>query len=107
MNQVTQATAAGSEETAGASEELTAQSIELRAGVDVLLHLVNGKSYEETRAQHNGDAKGVPLKAEAPPVKTLDLASQRHRPGAVNGNGNGHAHGPANGSLHDDSFFDM
>jgi methyl-accepting chemotaxis protein len=107
MNHVTQATAAGSEETASASEELTAQSIELRAGVDVLLRLVNGKSYEETRAQHEGDTPNERLRTEAPPVKTLELGSQRHRPGMVNGNGNGQAHGPANGSVHDDSFFDM
>jgi methyl-accepting chemotaxis protein len=102
MNQVTQANASGSEETASASEELTAQSMELRAGVDVLVKLVNGKSYAEARNKSAGETKPKHVKAEVPPVKTLDLSSRKNRQGApVNGNGH------ANGDLHDDSFFDM
>ena len=109
MNQVTQANATGSEETASASEELTTQSIELRAGVDVLLRLVNGKSYEETGGVHGAEASQNHAKPEVPPVKTLDLGARRNRLAPVNGksNGNGRAHGPAKGDLHDDSFFDM
>jgi methyl-accepting chemotaxis protein len=114
MNQVTQANAAGSEETASASEELTAQSMELRSGVDVLVKLVNGKSYDETHAQPAGESKAAHRKPEAPLVKTLDLNSHANRRtpafngnGKGNGNGNGHANGQVNGDLHDDSFFDM
>ena len=51
MNQVTQANAAGSEQTASASEQLTAQSMDLRAGVDVLVKLVNGKSFAATHVK--------------------------------------------------------
>jgi methyl-accepting chemotaxis protein len=105
MNQVTQANAAGSEETASASEELTAQSIELRAGVDVLVKLVNGKTYAETHDHPAPETKKNHARREAPPVKTLDLNSRKPRPAALNGNGNGHTNG--NGDLHDDSFFDM
>jgi methyl-accepting chemotaxis protein len=105
MNQVTQANAAGSEETASASEELTAQSIELRAGVDVLVKLVNGKSYADSRDTNLAETRANIAKAEVPPVKTLDLGSRKHRPAAVNGNG--HSNGHLNGDLHDDSFFDM
>ena len=112
MNQVTQANASGSEETASASEELTAQSIELRAGVDVLVKLVNGKTYAETHAQHAPEKRTTFAKLEEPPVKTLDLGARvNRRTAAVNGNGhtngNGHKNGHANGDLHDDSFFDM
>jgi methyl-accepting chemotaxis protein len=102
MNQVTQANAAGSEETASASEELTAQSMELRAGVDVLVKLVNGKSYAETHEKPIIETKRSYAQAEVPPVKTLDLSPRPSRKtSAVNGNGH------ANGDLHDDSFFDM
>ena len=107
MNQVTQANASGSEETASASEELTAQSIELRAGVDVLVKLVNGKTYAETRAMNEVEKKTNPARTELPPVKTLDLGSRKHRSTAVNGNGRTNGNGHANGDLHDDSFFDM
>jgi len=109
MNQVTQANASGSEETASASEELTAQSIELRAGVDVLVKLVNGKTYAETHGQPAAETKRNYPKAEVPPVKTLDLGSRKNRSAAVNGNGrtNGNGHTNGNGDLHDDSFFDM
>ncbi len=109
MNQVTQANAAGSEETASASEELTAQSIELRAGVDVLVKLVNGKSYAETHDQPQAKSGRHSVKAEVPPVKTLDLSSRRNRPSTASKNGhtNGHSNGHTNGDLHDDSFFDM
>ena len=53
MNQVTQANAAGSEETASASEELTAQAMELRAGVDVLVKLVNGQSFADLHEEES------------------------------------------------------
>ena len=105
MNQVTQANAANSEQTASASEELTAQSIELRAGVDVLVKLVNGKSFND--AKEAGDfKKSEPLrKSERPPVKTMALHRRKNLPASsVNGNGNGKGH---HGNDHDDSFFDM
>jgi methyl-accepting chemotaxis protein len=106
MNQVTQANAAGSEETASASEELTAQCIELRSGVDVLHRLVNGQSYDEARDKLTGETKASVTRADVPPVKTLDLGSRKGRqPADVNGNG--HAKSQVNGDLHDDSFFDM
>jgi uncharacterized phage infection (PIP) family protein YhgE len=107
MNQVTQANASGSEETASASEELTAQSIELRAGVDVLVKLVNGKTYAETHGQLAAEAKKYHAKPEVPPVKKLDLSARKYRSPAVNGNGHTNGNGHANGDLHDDSFFDM
>jgi methyl-accepting chemotaxis protein len=103
MNQVTQANAAGSEETASASEELTAQSIELRAGVDVLVKLVSGKSYADQRGSQDRVKKKT-LAAEPPPVRTLDLKPRKNRPNAA---GNGVSNGHSNGDLHDDSFFDM
>ncbi len=108
MNQVTQANAAGAEQTASASEELTAQSIELRAGVDVLVKLVNGRSFEE-------DAQGeeVPVTRDArkkfatPPIKAMELRSRKNLTSSVNGhNGNGHStHG--HGKSDEDFFYDM
>jgi methyl-accepting chemotaxis protein len=112
MNQVTQANAAGSEETASASEELTAQSMELRAGVDVLVKLVNGKAYGDMSHQPGAherpglDPGRSRLGVDNPPVKALDLRPRPRRPAAI-ANGNGRAHGPKSGDLHDDSFFDM
>ena len=106
MNQVTQANASGSEETASASEELTAQSMELRAGVDVLVKLVNGKSYADTHGQLAAETRAGSAKVETPPIKTLDLSPRKNRRSA-SVNGNGHSNGHANGDLHDDSFFDM
>jgi methyl-accepting chemotaxis protein len=104
MNQVTQANAAGSEETASASEELTAQSIELRAGVDVLVKLVNGKSYADTHPKPTAPVREAAARADAPPVKTLHLSPRKNRPASSAApNGNGHT----NGDVHDDSFFDM
>jgi methyl-accepting chemotaxis protein len=106
MNQVTQANAAGSEETASASEELTAQSMELRAGVDVLVKLVNGKSYAETRPKRVAETRESHAKADVPPVRSLEISPRKNRqPVATNGNGRGNGH--AKGDLHDDSFFDM
>jgi len=103
MNQVTQANAAGSEETASASEELTAQSIELRAGVDVLVKLVNGKSFADTHSQVSSPATRTASKIGQPPVKQLDLSSRKKYPiSSTNGATNGR-----NGADHDDSFFDM
>jgi methyl-accepting chemotaxis protein len=102
MNHVTQANAAGSEETASASEELTAQSMELQAGVDVLVKLVNGKSYAETHPKPATGKKESRAAAEVPPVKALDLSPRKNRRRPV-ANGNGRT----NGDLHDDSFFDM
>jgi methyl-accepting chemotaxis protein len=98
MNQVTQANAAGSEETASASEELTAQSIELRAGVDVLVKLVNGKSFADSHPKPKPNDRVMAKRAEVPPVRALDLRPRKNRhAAATNGNGD----------VHDDSFFDM
>jgi methyl-accepting chemotaxis protein len=101
MNQVTQANAAGSEETASASEELTAQSMELRAGVDVLVKLVNGKSFADTHPNSASPTASADLKTTQPPVKQMDLSVRKSYP-ISNGATNGH-----NGASHDDSFFDM
>jgi len=103
MNQVTQANAAGSDQTASASEELTAQSIELRAGVDVLVKLVSGESFADKKDK--GSARtGEPLKkSNTPPVKPMDLSFRQAYPvSSANSHGNGH-----NGNNHDDFFFDM
>ena len=102
MNQVTQANAAGSEQTASASEELTSQSIELRAGVDVLVKLVNGQSFVDSKSNRSkpNERNKKPVQ---PPVKSLDLNLRKKYPVAsAHPNGNGH-----NGNGHDDSFFDM
>jgi len=112
MNQVTQANAASSEETASASEELTAQSIELRAGVDVLVKLVSGKSFNDARQQSTSKANHRSHRKSdaAPPVKSLDLNRRKNiRASSVGKNGNGqNGNGPyENGNDHDDSFFDM
>jgi len=121
MSQVTQANAAGSEETASASEELTHQSVELRAGVDVLVKLVKGQSFTDPEINDYSQAFEPVKKAVHPPVRTMELngrkkhfVSSRNNQG--NGNGNSHNHGHGNGhgngnghsaKDHDDSFFDM
>jgi hypothetical protein len=106
MNQVTQANAAGSEETASASEELTAQSMELRAGVDVLVKLVNGKSYAETHPKRVTGTRNHHAEADAPPVRALEISPHKNRK-AMASNGNGRARSHGNGDLYDESFFDM
>jgi methyl-accepting chemotaxis protein len=111
MNQVTQANASGSEQTASASEELTAQSIELRAGVDVLVKLVNGRSFEDVPQEEIPTPRDVRKKAGMPPVKPLDLRTRKSQPlPAANGhNGHGHSgnghHGHAKSD--EDFFYDM
>jgi methyl-accepting chemotaxis protein len=128
MNQVTQANAVGSEQTASASEELTAQSMELRTGVDVLVKLVNGKSFADAPklAPLPATTRAVephPRKAEMPPVKAIEIprrkpttavysASNGHGNGNGNGNGkvNGNGNGHSNGLVRNDDdefFFDM
>ena len=110
MNQVTHANAAGSEQTASASEQLTAQSVELLAGVDVLVKLVKGQSFVD--ASQKGSSKtGEPLKKSDPPlVKSMDLNLHKNysvSSVSTNGNGrnvNGNGH---NGKDHDACFFDM
>jgi len=119
MSQVTQANAAGSEQTASASEELTAQSIELRSGVDVLVKLVNGKSFAEAHPKAVAKVVEPVRKSEPPPVKPLDLSRRKNNSvvstspngysnGHGNGSGNGNGNGNGNGKNdYDDSFFDM
>jgi hypothetical protein len=98
-----QANAAGAEQTASASEELTAQSIELRAGVDVLVRLVNGQSFAEIQEKDSFKTSEPRRKSGSPPVKPLDLP--RRKPYSVAaGSKNGHRH---NGTNHDDFFADM
>jgi methyl-accepting chemotaxis protein len=102
MNQVTQANAAGSEQTASASEELTAQSVELRSGVDLLVKLVKGKSLTETRGDEPESSPLPVAKKSMLPIQSLDLNRRKKYPVYSNG------HGPnGNGKNHDDSFFDM
>jgi methyl-accepting chemotaxis protein len=100
MNQVTQANAAGSEQTASASEELTAQSIELHAGVDVLIKLVNGRSFAEEPHEEAPAARTARKKAGSPPIKPMDLRLRKPYPVASNGR-NG------NGKTDEDFFYDM
>jgi methyl-accepting chemotaxis protein len=112
MNQVTQANAAGSEETASASEELTTQSMELRAGVDVLVKLVNGQSFDDSHQKSSSQANEPARKSE-PPVKTMNLKPRKNNPvSSMATNGNGHHENGSNGNGRnavetDDSFFDM
>jgi methyl-accepting chemotaxis protein len=107
MNQVTQANAAGSEQTASASEELTAQSIELRAGVDVLVKLVNGRSFEEEPQEEIPAPRDVRKKFETPPIKPMELRSRKNVPSSVNGhNGNGQGTN-GHGKSDEDFFYDM
>ena len=113
MNQVTQANAAGSEQTASASEELTAQSIELRSGVDVLVKLVNGKSFGEANPKTASKSLEQPRKSEFPPVKPMDLSRRKNNSvysSGANGHNNGYGNGNGNGNGnndYDESFFDM
>lgn len=106
MNQVTQANAASSEQTASASEELTAQSVELRAGVGTLIKLVKGR-YLSRKTDQAPPAKIEPLKKPAPlPVKSMDLSPRKLTPATSSSNGkNGH-NGHSDDDLHD-SFLDM
>jgi methyl-accepting chemotaxis protein len=109
MNQVTQANAAGSEETASASEELTTQSMELRAGVDVLVKLVNGHSFDDAREKTSVQANESSSRKSEPPVRKLDLKPRKNATAsALSTNGNGHHANGRNGTDNaDDSFFDM
>jgi methyl-accepting chemotaxis protein len=105
MNQVTQANAAGSEQTASASEELTVQASELRAGVDALVKLVKGRSFAENASVGPYKPSEVSKKTDSVPVKSFDLnRRKRHPVVSANGHGNGNGH---NGNGQDDSFFDM
>jgi methyl-accepting chemotaxis protein len=113
MNQVTQANAAGSEQTASASEELTAQSIELRAGVDVLVKLVTGHSFEDVPQEEEVRApRDNRKKAGSPSVKPLRV-NPRKTYAVSNGNGhngygqNGHGHPHGNNKSDEDFFYDM
>jgi methyl-accepting chemotaxis protein len=105
MNHVTQANAASSEQTASASEELTAQTVELRFSVDTLVRLVRGdKAASETKTKPAPKNGFAPKAKASPPVKSMTLSSPKTTT-AVNANGNGRAH------HHDDdlrdSFLDM
>jgi methyl-accepting chemotaxis protein len=102
MNQVTQANAAGAEQTASASEELTAQSIELRAGVDVLIKLVNGHSFAEEPHEEVPMARHARKKADSPPIRPLDLRLRKTYPVSFNGH-----HGNGKGKTDEDFFYDM
>ena len=108
MNQVTQANAAGAEQTASASEELTAQSIELRAGVDVLVKLVNGRSFEDVaNVEETPAPREARKKFETPPIKAMELRSRKNVASSVNGNGHA-AHGQnGHGKSDEDFFYDM
>jgi methyl-accepting chemotaxis protein len=107
MSQVTQANAAGSEQTASASEELTAQSIELRAGVDVLVKLVNGQSFADIH--RNDFATGGDFRSsDTLHRKSQHLNGHRRYPASTGSiNGNGHNGNGRNGKEHDDFFCDM
>ena len=103
MNQVTQANAASAEQTASASEELTAQSVELRAGVDALVKLVKGQSFAEPQQQKISKTSELLKKSSSTRARSMDSNLRKNRPASsVSPNGNGH-----NGDNHDASFFDM
>lgn len=73
MDKVTQANAAGAEESAAASEELQAQAEALKDAVNLLLHMVEGND------------KSLPVTAKAPAVKpvTHKLSSTPTAPKSV------------------------
>ncbi|MBI5094886.1 MAG: DUF3365 domain-containing protein [Candidatus Hydrogenedentes bacterium] len=84
MDQVNQANAASSEETASASEELSAQAGEVHQMVVNLLHVLKGAGATEdttksrpsaqvSRRRHNGDRRGLPAvrPGKAPAGKQL------------------------------------
>jgi methyl-accepting chemotaxis protein len=100
MNQVTQANAANSEETASASEQLTAQSIELRAGVDVLVKLVNGRSFEDAPQEEVPVPREIRKRKGSLPVKPIHLQRRKNYPVAT-------SHGNAPAKSDEDFFYDM
>jgi uncharacterized phage infection (PIP) family protein YhgE len=105
MNQVTQANAAGSEQTASASEELTVQASELRSGVDALVKLVKGRSFTENTPVQPSKVGDSSRRQDRLPVQSLDLRRRKTFPlSSVGTNGNGHN---GNGNGHDEFFFDM
>ncbi len=68
MDKITQSTAANAEESAAASEELSAQAVELNEMVDQLVVLVNGangQSHEAPRAK-KAQARSAPARAATP-----------------------------------------
>jgi methyl-accepting chemotaxis protein len=101
MDKVTQANAAGAEETASASEELNAQAEIMRDSVRSLQQLVDGSNGESAAAT----ARKVPKKNARPEPATAAPANGREEaPAYVSSRSNGAA--PAmNGAGHADGFF--
>ncbi len=107
MDKVTQSNAANAEESASASEELSAQSRELQDMVNALIKLIRGSS-------EAGSAPPPPQRAEklqtvapakshyAPAPKAARKASAVHVPtnrvATLNGHAKGHVNGTSNGN---------
>ena len=75
MDQVTQTTAAGAEESASAAEELNSQSAELRATVEILTRLVHGGHAPAGESAFRARRAEIPFAAEAaaPPARRVAL----------------------------------
>ena len=87
MDKVTQANAAGAEESASASEELSSQAEALKEAVAELQRLVDGASHIATQPAHKAPAPKTDRKiAAAKPHAKIEFASTKH----VNGD-NGHS----------------
>ncbi len=101
MDKVTQANAAGAEESAAAAEELQAQSAALKESVGVLVQLVEGdrravahaEPVRQSKPHKNGKAAGLPLpkpQQRAGGIQTIraeDAPKRQNLAGSENGNG--------------------
>ncbi|MBI3885884.1 MAG: chemotaxis protein [Opitutae bacterium] len=89
MDKVTQSNAANAEETAGAAEELSAQSTALKEAVANLQHLLGGADHRDdarpaTDASRHPSAAGADRRAAAPrPATTRQPAAQIREPSAT------------------------
>ena len=91
MDKLTQANAANAEESASASEELSAQARELSEMVEVLVGIVHGASHQPAAEPAAVTAKAhaaAPAFASASPHASLFALRDHHLAGG-NGNGNG------------------
>lgn len=86
MDRVTQANAANAEESASASEELSAQSRELYEMVAQLRRLMEGSKADRT----TGRTVGAPVRAAASAQRVSAQVHTLLHAGDGNGNGNGH-----------------
>jgi methyl-accepting chemotaxis protein len=80
MDQVTQANAAGAEESAAASEELSAQAENLRGGVRDLIELVGGVVTGPAAVRSEKVGVGRTAAAKPHPTRATVKALTKHKP---------------------------